>query len=198
MAILKSTEAARHLHILGATGQVRIEKHDGRDHLVIPVIALMEGVIHAVNAETPEFVPFATLEKAAASWNGKPVTLGHPKKNGRQCSADDPSIRASHGLGVIKNARAESKKLLCEAWIDRECAKRLDSAMLARLEAGKTEEVSVGAFVMTDGHLVRTAARTSRRHGPRPQVTTSRFCPAVAVRARWKWDVARIVRPCTS
>jgi hypothetical protein len=45
----------REIRLLGATGQVRTEMVDGREHLVVPVIALMEGVIHAVNAEVPEF-----------------------------------------------------------------------------------------------------------------------------------------------
>jgi hypothetical protein len=144
-------EAARHLHLLAATGMTHKIIDAGKNWLVIPVIALMESVIHAVNAETPEFVPLATLQKAAASWNGKPVTLGHPKKNGKQCSASDDGILESHGIGVIKNSRVEGTKLLQEVWIDCERAKKLHPEMLARLEGNQTEEVSVGAFVVTDG-----------------------------------------------
>lgn len=147
------TQEARHLHLLGATGTARTEMWNGKEYLVVPVVSLLEGVIHAVNAETPEFVPFSTLEKAAKSWNGKPVTLGHPKKNGKQCSAADDGIAEAHGIGVIRNSRADkaTKKMLQEAWIEKAKAKRLDAQMLARLEANKTEEVSVGAFVVTDG-----------------------------------------------
>lgn len=138
-----------HLHLLGATGKSRLEQLDGREHLVVPVVALMEGVIHAVNAATPELVPLATLRKAAASWNGRPVTLGHPTRDGRQCSANSPDILASHGIGRIFNSRVEGQKMLCEAWLDRAKVAKLAPGMLARLLADKPEEVSVGALVVT-------------------------------------------------
>jgi hypothetical protein len=144
------TISQRSLHLLGALGQVRTEMVGSREHLVVPVVALMEGVIHAVNAETPEFVRVDTLERGASSWNGKPVTLGHPKKNGTQCSAQDPAIIEAHGIGTIRNARVEGKKMLCEALIDKARAKKLHPDMYQRLAAGETEEVSVGALVVTD------------------------------------------------
>lgn len=144
------TVNARQLHLLGATGTSRVEVVDGKEWLVVPTIALMEGVIHPVNARTPEFVSAAVLEKAAPTWNGKPITLGHPTKGGKQCSANDPAIHASHGIGEVRNARYENKKLLCESWIDTAKAEKLHPAMLARLRANEREEVSVGAFVFTD------------------------------------------------
>ena len=85
----------RHLHLRGATSAPRTEMLDGREYLVVPVVALMDGVIHAVNAATPERVTTATLLKAAHSWNGRPITIGHPVRNGRQCSANDPTIMAA-------------------------------------------------------------------------------------------------------
>lgn len=149
----------RTLHLLGATGTSRLETKDGKEWLVIPVVALMEGVIHAVNAATPEFVPLETLKAAAASWNGKPITLGHPKRGGKQCSAEAPDIIEAHGIGVIKNSRVEGTKLLQEAWVEVARAKKLHPEMYARLAADKTEEVSVGAFVITDG--------VAGMHGPK-------------------------------
>src|SRR5262252_5208585 len=80
----------RQLHVLGATGQFRIETLDGREHLVVPVVALKEGVIHAVNAATPEFVPMSALAVAPQGWNGRPLVLGHPSRNGIKISANDP------------------------------------------------------------------------------------------------------------
>jgi hypothetical protein len=139
-----------HLHLLGATGRARTEMHDGREYLVVPVVALMEGVIHAVNAANPEFVPAATLQRAAASWNGRPCVLGHPVKAGKQCSANDPAILDAHAIGKIFNSRVEGTKLLQEAWIEKAKAKRLHPDMMLLLEGGKPVEVSVGAFVLTD------------------------------------------------
>jgi len=106
-------------------------------------------VIHPVNAQTPEFVSAEVLRKAASSWIGKPVTLGHPSKSGKQCSASDSEIRKSAGIGVIMRSTFNGKKLLQEAWIDEEKAKTLHPKMYETLAAGGREEVSVGAFVVT-------------------------------------------------
>ncbi len=142
----------RSLHLLGALGTVRTEMIGTKEHLVVPVVALMEGVIHAVNAETPEFVPFDTLQKCAESWNGKPITIGHPKLNGKQCSAGETGIWDSHGIGTIRNSRVDvpSKKMLMEALIETSRAKKLHPNMYADLAEGKSLEVSVGAMVVSD------------------------------------------------
>jgi len=142
----------RELHLLGATGTVRREELNGRKYLVVPVVALMEGVIHAVNAETPEFVPGDVLKRAAASWIGKPVTLGHPAKAGKQCSASDAVIRKDSGIGVIWKSEYQDngRRLLQEAWIDEEKAKLLHPKMYDSLAGGNTEEVSVGAMVVAN------------------------------------------------
>lgn len=141
----------RSLHVLGATGVARREQFEGRQHLVVPVVALMEGVIHAVNAQTPEFVSADTLQRAALSWNGRPITFGHPAEGGKQISANVAKVLEQQAFGRIFNSRVEGKKLLCEAWVDVEKAKQVGAeALLRKLEEGQVTEVSVGAFVMTD------------------------------------------------
>jgi len=150
--VARRSAEARSFHLLGATSKARTEMVGSREHLVVPVVMLMEGVIHAVNAETPEFVPFETLKSAAESWNGKPVTLGHPKRNGTQCSASTPGVWDAAGLGTIRGMRADeaSKKMLGEALVEKARAKRLHPDMYQTLEGGGTVEVSVGALVVTD------------------------------------------------
>jgi hypothetical protein len=148
--VAESVAESRSLHLLGATGLAKTVVEGVKEWLVVPVVALMEGVIHAVNAETPEFVPTSTLKQAAESWNGKPITIGHPKRDGKQCSAQDAKIIASVGIGEIRNSRVEGTKLLQEAWIEKAKAKQLHPDMFARLSDGGTEEVSVGAMVVTD------------------------------------------------
>lgn len=139
----------KHLHLLGAIGTVRRERLNDRDYLVVPVIALMEGVIHAVNADTPEYVGSEVLRKAAASWIGKPVTLGHPSRGGKECSASDPEVRKSAGIGHIWRSEFDGKRLAMEAWVDEERAKKLHPTMYEALASGGREEVSVGAHVVT-------------------------------------------------
>lgn len=141
----------RQLHLCGALGAARVEQYQGREHLIVPVVALMDGVIHAVNASTPERVTAATLSKAAQSWNGRPLVLGHPTKNGRQCSANEPSIEASHRFGTIFNSRMAGQKLLMDAYVDTVAAERLGGTEFVQsLREGRQCEVSVGAFVTTD------------------------------------------------
>lgn len=143
-------EDVRNLHILGATGKVRSELYDGREHFVVPVVALMEGVIHAVNAGIPEFVPGERLTAAAHTWNGRALVLGHPTLNGKQISANDPGVLQRQGFGTIFASKTNGTKLGMEAWID---PKRLEvlgqHELLERVKRGDPIEVSVGAFVKT-------------------------------------------------
>lgn len=153
----------KHLHLLGASGKSRTVVEGDVEWLVVPVVALMEGVIHPVNAASPEFVSAAVLEAAAASWNGKPITLGHPvDAAGKQCSAADEKILAASGVGEIRNSRYENRKILQEAWIDKKKAKKHNAKMLAALEADEMTEVSVGAFVRTLKEPGDFGARTFR------------------------------------
>jgi len=143
-------DETRHLHLRGALGAVKTAMLGGKEHLVVPVIALMDGVIHAVNASSPERVTAKTLAKAASSWNGRPLVLGHPTRNGRQCSANDPEIEASHRFGTIFNSRMQGSRLLMDAYVDPDLALRVGgSEFVRKIRAGEQIEVSVGAYVQT-------------------------------------------------
>jgi uncharacterized protein DUF2213 len=139
----------RQLHLLGATGAPRTEVFDGREHLVVPVIALMEGVIHAVNAKDPEYVPAESLSETG--WNGRPVVLGHPSKDGRQISANAPKVLEKHRFGTIFETTVSGSRLAMEAWVDPARLEALgEKELLQRVREGKPIEVSVGAFVTVD------------------------------------------------
>ena len=143
-------QRTRNLHLLGATGLTRTEMYDGREHLVVPVVALREGVIHAVNAKNPEFVGVAALSVSPQSWNGRPLVLGHPAKDGRQISANDAHVLEAQSFGQIFNARVAGPKLLMDAYIDPVKAEKIGGAsLLQRLRDGEMCEVSVGAYVTT-------------------------------------------------
>jgi hypothetical protein len=139
----------RHLHLLDATGVGRTETYDGREHLVVPVVALIgDNVIHAVNAPSAEWVPASVL--SAAGWDGRPLMLGHPAKDGRQISANDPRVMEKQGFGFMSASKMNGKRLGTEAWIDVARLEKLGAVkMLEDLRAGKPIEVSVGAFVQT-------------------------------------------------
>lgn len=139
----------RSLHLIGATGQSRMEQFDGREHLVVPVVCLIgDNVIHAVNAPKPEWVPASVL--SAAGWNGRPLVIGHPAVGGKQVSANDPAIIERQGFGFMAATHVKDKKLGTEAWMDVAKLEKLGQhKMLADARAGKPIEVSVGAYVQT-------------------------------------------------
>lgn len=138
------------LHLCGALGKSRVEVKDGKEWLVVPIVALMEGVIHPINAATAEYVPLDPLKRAAQTWNGRPIVIGHPLRNGRQCSANHPDIVEQVGIGRVYNSRIEGTKLLQEGWFDIEKTGKLHPELLANLRANKVVEVSVGAYVTAE------------------------------------------------
>jgi len=140
---------ARHVNLAAATGPVRYGTYQNRQHLVVPVVALQVGVIHAANADKPELVTEECLSTCPQSWDGRPVVLGHPTRDGGQISANAPSVLEEKSIGSIFNTRLKGPRLLMDAWIDPAKAERVGAGMLlGRIVAGDVVEVSVGAFVV--------------------------------------------------
>jgi hypothetical protein len=135
---------------LTVAGATRTEEYQGREHLVVPVVALVEGVVHAMNSAYPEFVSAKEFSRAPQGWNGRPVFLGHPTKAGRPVSGNTPDILEEKSIGIIFNTLVAKKKLCMEAWIDVEKANAVDSALLERIRANEEIQISVGVLVETD------------------------------------------------
>src|SRR5688572_26535565 len=108
---------ARHVNLSAATGEVRYASYQSRQHLVVPVVALQVGVIHAVNAKNPELVSLECLSTCPASWDGRPCVLGHPTKDGGQISANDPTVLEQKAFGTVFNSHLKGPRLVMEAWI---------------------------------------------------------------------------------
>lgn len=145
----------RFINLLGATGTIRRETWEGREHLVVPVVALVEGAVRAMNAKGYEMVRAEKFGVAPFAWDGRPLMAGHPVEHGVPISANDPRVLA-RSFGRVHNTKVEGKRLLMEAWIDIEKARSMPSSLevlercLAheRGDAGaKPIEVSVGAGV---------------------------------------------------
>lgn len=162
MAIKIKTAAAlerRTFRLLQEPGTLRTATHapgdpsEQREHLVVPVVALVEGVIHPVNAATPELVLAEELAPTVGAWNGEPVCWDHPERGGERVSANVPEILEQYMIGRLFNARLEDKRLKVEAWIDVKRCEALGGKALETLErirAGEMIEVSVGAFVLAE------------------------------------------------
>lgn len=130
--------------------KVRTEQYRGKDHIVVPVVALVEGVVHAMNATSAEFVSCEAFSHAPAGWNGRPVFLGHPMREGRPVSGNTPEVLAEEQIGIVFNSKVKDKKLVMEAWVDVERCEEYAPKLLQRLKDGDTVEISVGVMVSTD------------------------------------------------
>jgi hypothetical protein len=136
--------------IVAAQGyETRREIFEGREHIVVPVVALVEGVVYAMNAHSPELVTAEEFSRAPDGWNGRPLYHGHPLRRGRPVSGNSPEV-LSERIGIVFNAGVKKNKLTMEAWIDVERCAQIAPELLKRVEAEEKIEISVGAFVDTD------------------------------------------------
>ncbi len=121
----------------------------GRSYLVAPVAMIVEGVFAANKG--PIFYDEANISKSVASWNHKPITVGHPKRNGEYVSGCLPESIEEFGVGMILNTswNPKTKKLRAEAWFDESRLGIVPGAARIASALNKQEpmEVSTGLFV---------------------------------------------------
>src|SRR5690348_7848190 len=135
------------------TGDIRTETLQGREFTVVPVIALVEGVLEGANSTEPEFAPFEQFAKFPEAWNGRPVVLNHPQVNGIYVSANvSPTVLENYQMGFLASTEGDDvgKKLKTEAWLDNARIAELGGAFvdtLTRIKAGEVLNVSVGCFI---------------------------------------------------
>jgi hypothetical protein len=130
--------------------QIRTETLAGREYTVVPVIAIVEGVLQGANSAAPEFAPAVEFGKYPDSWNGRPVVLRHPQISGIFVSANHPQVFEDYNMGFMFNTVLDGKKLKTEAWCDNARIAELGGEYqetLDRLNAGETINVSVGVFL---------------------------------------------------
>lgn len=120
---------------------IRREVFEGVEHIVVPVVMIVEGVLNGALLVEAEF------GKYVDSWNGRPVPVLHPEKQGSPVSANAPDVIERNSIGVMFNAFVDNGKLKGEAWINTDKAQRLGySDLVAALVAGEVIEVSTGYF----------------------------------------------------
>lgn len=135
--------------ISAQAGTPEIKSFRGEDHTVIPLVALVQGVLEGVNSEGPEFVSAESIQKTVLGWNGRPVVIDHPQLNGSYVSANNPEVLETELVGQIFGARVEDDKLKMEAWItnaslDNESSRISDT--LKRVCDGEVVELSTGFY----------------------------------------------------
>ncbi|MGI9502238.1 MAG: hypothetical protein ACR2RE_04190, partial [Geminicoccaceae bacterium] len=88
-----------------ATSETRRETIDGDEFVVVPMVALKTGVYQCANCQEPDFYDADVFARIPESWNDRPVTLGHPQREGLFVSAGSVDVWQKEGLGRIRNAR---------------------------------------------------------------------------------------------
>lgn len=158
------TPDTRQFTLIGASaGKVRAAKYGDRDHIVIPVVALVgDVIIEALGSNGPEFVPGNVVERSTPTWSDEPVVMDHPiADDGRLLSAKEPTRLAESSFGRVFFPRYADGRLHVEAWLDESRAAAMGASdTIARMKAGETVEVSIGANV--------TIEKRDGMHGGKP------------------------------
>ena len=129
--------------------QTRLEKFQGRDHIVVPAVMLTEGVHNG--SAGPLYYPAEEINKYPSAWNGRPIPVFHPEDdNGFPISCNSPDVLEAQNVGQIFTARSARGKLSAQLWIDIERLSAVDPALLERINNKEPIEVSTGLFMLVD------------------------------------------------
>ena len=123
---------------------IAVRKHQGEKHLIVPVVMMVEGVHNGSHG--PLYHPAEELGKFPESWNGIPVIVRHPQKDGVYVSANSPDIVDDQVIGRVYNTKFEDGKLKAEVWINEHKASLVYPEILSCLRKGQPIDVSVGVF----------------------------------------------------
>lgn len=128
---------------INALNAVRRETYDGREFLVVPVVAQIEGVVNG------EFVTKEELGKFPAAWEGIPIVVGdHPYQAGMAVSARTKD-QLHKSPGWLFNTVVDKGKLKGEIWLDIKKSNALGGDAkntLQILENGGRTQVSTAYF----------------------------------------------------
>jgi hypothetical protein len=117
----------------------RREDLDGIPHLVVPVVAIREGVLNNV------LYPEAELSEFVEAWNGVPVPVGHPMSGDTAVTANSIEAENTVNIGKFYNVTFQDSAIKGEIWINIEKAEKLNfSDIVEKLESGEMMEISTG------------------------------------------------------
>src|SRR5665213_258442 len=148
----------RHFTVNGTTdGDFEIKSLLGREHIVIPVVAMIEGVRFGANQSAAELCLAQEFGKFPEGWDNRPVVMGHPavqetdmdgNSNLMYVSAGSAGILEQYYVGVTQATVLSGKKLKMQAWLDKSLMTRSarHEEIFNRVQNGEEIEVSVGFF----------------------------------------------------
>jgi hypothetical protein len=121
----------------------------GKKYIVAPVTMILEGVF--AGNQGPLYYDGKEISKSVASWNHKPITVGHPTVGGQYVSGCLPETIDQFSVGMVLNTKwnPSRKRLIAEAWFEET---RLDvvpggNRIKEHLTKQEPMEISTGLFV---------------------------------------------------
>lgn len=119
---------------------IRSDTIENEPHWVVPVILIAEGVHNDV------LYPSDELKKFPTAWDGIPIPVQHPTKEGMPITANSPDLE-KYNVGRIYNTKFEDGKLKAEAWLAKNKIEKIAPEIKKMLENNEMIEVSTGVFV---------------------------------------------------
>jgi len=123
---------------------IQTKTHQGKKHLVVPVIMMVEGVHHGSHGAV--FHSAEELAKFPECWNGIPVVIRHPERDGNHVSANSPDVIDDEKVGCVYNCTFVNGKLKAEVWLNEEMLEGVSPDTINYIKQGRALDVSVGVF----------------------------------------------------
>lgn len=128
----------------------RFEVLEGESHIVLPVVMLVPGVHHGSGGRAL-YIP-EEYGKHPMSWNGEPVPIYHPKKEGMPISCNEPEVLEKQNVGRLFNVHMDGEKLKGETWINVAKLNNIYPDLIDLIRNGEDIEVSTSFF--SDDELI--------------------------------------------
>ena len=123
---------------------LRTEVYEGKEHLVVPVVMMVEGVHNGSHG--PILHTIEELGKFPGAWNGIPIPVLHPKEGDSFISANSPKVLQKQRVGWVFNTHVDGKKLKAEAWLEKDKLGKVSPKTLTMIQSNLPMDVSVGVF----------------------------------------------------
>lgn len=128
--------------------ELRTEYYMGREHIVAPVVLMVEGVHNG--SQGPTLYTAEELSKFPDAWNGRPIPVYHPEDEYGPIPCNDPNVLQQQSVGHLFNVHFTDNKLKGEIWVDKERANNISPSVLSMLQNKEPIEVSTGVFTDPD------------------------------------------------
>lgn len=116
---------------------MRREERQHRQHLVVPAVMLVEGVLNGELIQAAEF--------DLPTWNGIPIVMGHPMNGDQPVSANSPDIPHYGRVYAARVEGTQPARLAGDLWLDVNLceADATGRLLVAALAAGQILELSL-------------------------------------------------------